>query len=76
MDQHSSARMPSSSASNEELQTLAHEREAAEMVVSDDTHFTGHKFRVVGQNFWNSLESSSVWFAAPASLNDPFDWPD
>ncbi len=43
------------------------------MVATDETHFTGHKFRALNEYFWQSLESGCVYFAPPSKLNDPFD---
>jgi len=42
-------------------------------VPTDETHFTGHKFRALNENFWKNLETGCVYFAAPSKLNDPFD---
>lgn len=41
-------------------------------VPTDETHFTGHKFRTLNEHLWNNLEKGCVYFAAPSKLNDPF----
>lgn len=43
------------------------------MIATDETHFTGHKFRTLNEHFWENLRSGCVYFAAPPRLNDPFD---
>ncbi len=43
------------------------------MKSTDETHLTGHKFRSANRHFWENLESSSVYFAQPDQLNDPYD---
>lgn len=43
------------------------------MSATDETHFTGHKFRSLNEFFWQGLKESSIYFAPPHQLNDPYD---
>ncbi|TAK99355.1 MAG: DUF2971 domain-containing protein [Aquabacterium sp.] len=49
------------------------DNDAAKGTRSDETHFTGHKFRGLNDFFWQNLEASTVYFPAPHQLNDPYD---
>ena len=42
-------------------------------VSTEETHFTGHKFRALDRNFWKNLKASTVHFSSPHKLNDPYD---
>lgn len=46
---------------------------AKAVATSDETHFTGHKFRGLNEYFWKNLVASTAYFPAPRQLNDPYD---
>jgi Protein of unknown function (DUF2971) len=43
------------------------------LIATEETHFTGHKFRALNDFFWKSLQESTVYFSPPHQLNDPYD---